>query len=90
MQALGQVWGRLGLQAELGLEVNLQGGLEMDDREQAEALRNRRLLWLCGFVLAWELIGRPMLALYVPDLELPPSLLRELLQVASTLSGLSI
>ena len=62
----------------------------MANIEQAEAIRNRRLLLLCGFVLAWELLGRPILAVLVPDLELPPSLLRELVQTAGMLSGLTI
>ena len=60
----------------------------MDDKERERALLNERLLWLMGFALLWELLGRPLLMKAFPDVDLPPSLLREVLSMASSLSGL--
>lgn len=62
----------------------------MDDKELAEAARNRRLLWICAFALIWELFVRPLLGILFPGIELPPSLLREILNLAGALNGLPV
>ena len=62
----------------------------MDEKEQEEALRNKRLLWIMGLAFFWELVARPLLGIICPQMELPPSLIRELLQLANMASGLPL
>lgn len=57
----------------------------MDMRERGESLGSRRLLLICVFVLVWELLGRPFLAHLCPEHELPPSLIRELVEMLATI-----
>lgn len=61
----------------------------MDEKGAQEERRNRRLLYVFGFVLVWELLGRPFLAHLCPTHELPPSLIREILNLG-IFSGMGI
>lgn len=61
----------------------------MDEKEREEARRNRRLLYIFGFAIFWELLGRPLAGLICPHMELPPSLIRELVQLSNMLSGMT-
>ena len=82
-------WG--GEAAECGLMLTAKGAWEvfaMDERERELARRNARLLWLFIFAFLWELLGRPIFGICFPGIELPPSLLRELLRLASGMEGI--
>lgn len=45
--------------------------------------------WVAGLVFAWELVARPVITTYWPDVTLPPSMLKEVLQVLFALFGFS-
>jgi hypothetical protein len=45
--------------------------------------------WTLGLCLAWEIIGRPIVATYWPGATLPPSMLQEVLTLLLGMLGLS-
>lgn len=57
---------------------------------EEERLERRRLLVLgvCGAALLWEFVGRPLVMIFCGECELPPSLLKEIVAIASALGGL--
>lgn len=61
--------------------------MDMKQRDDVRVLR--RLFWLFGLALMWELIGRPLLGIFAPQLELPPSFLQELLPILGRLADLA-
>jgi hypothetical protein len=46
--------------------------------------------WVLALILVWEVVGRPLVLTYWPDLALPPSMLNEIEALLLTMLGLGI
>lgn len=46
--------------------------------------------WICCLLLAWEVIGRPIMACYFPDVPLPPSQIEYVGRILFGMLGLGI
>lgn len=69
--------------AERQLEINAE-----TERAGAGRLTPRKLLmYMLCVVLAWELMGRPVVATYWPHTPLPPSMLKEIMLMSASLFG---
>lgn len=62
----------------------------MDMNNGDRVARGQRAFTLCAAALVWELLARPFLGICFPDLDLPPSFLREALVLLDRLSELAI
>lgn len=60
----------------------------MNEEERRMERRRLIILGVCGAALLWEFVGRPLVLIFHGECHMPPSLLREIVSIASALGGL--